>query len=143
MIRKPEDGDGIALTRFIANLDLAFILEVAWPLTCRRIQGTGTPLYDKNVTDHDANVRGRMSAKWCERFRIDESVASTGSSGLERKAKCPIRALEENGQLQFGFLDVISFIGKGMRSPRILRHYSPPIPDATIEHPTGLARQLK
>ena len=58
MIRKPEDGDGIPLTRFIANLDLAFIPEVAWPLKCRRIQGTGTPLYDKNVTDHNANVRG-------------------------------------------------------------------------------------
>jgi hypothetical protein len=32
VIRKPEDVDGIALTRFIANLDLAFELDISWPL---------------------------------------------------------------------------------------------------------------
>ena len=47
VIRKPEHADGIALTRFIANWDLGFELEVARPLKCWRIQETGTPLRNK------------------------------------------------------------------------------------------------
>jgi hypothetical protein len=54
---KPEDTDGIALTGFIANLDLAFVLDVTWPLKHRWIERAGTPSRKENVTDHDANMR--------------------------------------------------------------------------------------
>jgi hypothetical protein len=41
MIRKPKQVDGIALTRFVADLNLALKLNVTRPLKDVRVQWTG------------------------------------------------------------------------------------------------------
>ena len=40
MVRKPEHVDRISLTCFVANLNLALVLQVAWPLKDVRLQLT-------------------------------------------------------------------------------------------------------
>jgi len=41
VVRKPKQADGIALTRFVANLNLALKLDVTRPLKDVRVQWTG------------------------------------------------------------------------------------------------------
>ena len=137
------EGDGIALTCFITNLNLAFELEVTRPLKCRRFQRMETLLRPENVTDDDANIRRRLEAKWRGSLRIEEVMASTSSCGFKGKAKSPIRAIKEDGHLQFRLFDVVFSIGDGIRSPQRLGHHSPFSYNLTVKQPVRLVRKMR
>jgi hypothetical protein len=89
-------------------------------------------------TDADPKMRGCLQAKRSERLRIDQTVASTGSSCVERKTQSPVQALEIDGHLQFCIRDVLPFIGYGMRGPQGLWYHGSLGHEATIKDPIGL-----
>ncbi len=143
MVCKSKEGDGIALTCFITNLNLAFELGVNRPLKGRRFQRMETLLRPENVTDVDENMRRRLGAKWRGSLRIEEIIASTSSCGFKGKAKSPIRALKEDRHLQFRLFDVVCSIGDGMRSPQRLGHHSSFSHNLTVKQPVRLVGKVR
>ena len=139
MLRKLGEGNGIALRRFITDLNLSLGLVITTPLNdCNGIGKWKIYCSTENVTNTDTYLRCSLGTKWRGILCIQEGMASASDGYFERKTKSPVRVQEKDGHLQFRILDVVFSIGNVVRNPQGLRNRSSDTHNATIEHPSVL-----